>query len=154
MQPQASQQKQVYMRNLHFSTLCCSCHEYKEAPHAKALLLLPKYQLKTLHTAHKFRMSLTTAEQQRQRSWRWSRVLSDSRRVFISNSNTSKEGTGKDTHGWEIPTRTSNTEIITGNLSLLKFHSSVMQSFREYLALLQLSLGLFAPHNNQTDKLP
>lgn len=34
-----------------------------------------------------------------------------------------------------------------------KFTAPVTQFFREYMALLQLSLGLFAPHNNQTDKL-
>lgn len=58
-------------------------------------------------------------------------MLSDSERVFISNSNPSKEETGKGTHGWEIPTSPPNTEIITGNLSLslLKVLSSCYTIF-------------------------
>lgn len=54
VQPQAPQQKQVQMRNPHFSIPCCFC-QYKEALCAKALVLLP-------NTSSKHCTQLTNSE--------------------------------------------------------------------------------------------
>lgn len=51
-----------------------------------------------------------------------------------------------------LPTQKSLLEICP--CPCWKFIAPVTQFLREYMALLQLSLGLFAPPNNQTDKLP
>lgn len=85
-------------------------------------------------------------------------MLSDSERVFIRNSNPSKEEIGKDTLHWlGIPHHhsTSDEEITVNlSLSLLKVHGSCYTIFRKYVVFCQLSTRLFALHNKQAEQLP